>query len=65
MNHPTTVKSLLVSLAILVGVVAGLVAAIIARIAGKSVAASIRDGGIASGGTVTLIIVIMTALGLV
>jgi hypothetical protein len=65
MNDPTTVKSLLVSLAILVGVIVGLAAGILARVAGKSVAAAIRDGGIAFGGTVTLMLVIMTALGLV
>lgn len=65
MNDPTTVKSLLVSVAILVGIVVGLGAGILARAAGKSTAAAIRDGGIAFGGTVTLMIVILTALGLV
>lgn len=64
MNHPTVIKSLLVSLAILIGIVTGLVAGILARVAGASVAAAARDGGIAFGGTVTLVIVIMTALGL-
>jgi hypothetical protein len=65
MNDPTTVKSLLVSLAVLVGVVVGLAAGILARVGGKSTAAAIRDGGIAFGGAVTLMIVILTALGLV
>jgi hypothetical protein len=64
MNHPTVIKSLLVSLAILIGVVVGLVAGILARVAGRPVAAALRDGGVAFGGTVTLGIVIMTALGL-
>lgn len=64
MNHPTIIKSLLVSLAILTGLIAGLVAGILARVAGKSLAAAIRDGGITFGGTVTLAIMIMTALGL-
>jgi hypothetical protein len=64
MNHPTIIKFLLVSLAILIGLVVGLVAGILARVAGTSLAPAIRDGGIAFGGTVTLAIVIMTALGL-
>jgi hypothetical protein len=64
MNDPVAVKSLLVSLAILVGVIGGLAAGILARVAGKSVPAAIRDGGIAFGGTVTLMLVILTTLGL-
>lgn len=64
MNHPTTIKTLLVALAILIGMIVGLVASILARASGSSLPASIRDGGIAFGGTATLTILIMTALGL-
>jgi hypothetical protein len=64
MGHPATIKILLAVLAMLIGVIVGLVAGILARASGSSLPASIRDGGIAFGGTVSLTILIMTALGL-
>ena len=65
MNDPIITRSLLVSLAVLIGLVVGLAAGILARVGGKSISGAIRDGGIAFGGTVTLMIVILTAIGLV
>jgi predicted branched-subunit amino acid permease len=64
MNHPMTIKSLLVLLAILIGIVVGLVAGGLARTSGASLTAAIRDSGIAFGGAVTLVILIFNSLGL-
>lgn len=64
MNNPTPIKSLLVLLALLIGIVVGLVTGVLARTAGASLTAAVRDGGIAFGGTVTLVILILDSLAL-
>jgi len=58
------IRTLLLAVAVLMGVIVGLAASILARVGGKSLPVAIRDGGVAFGGTVTLTVVIMTALKL-
>jgi hypothetical protein len=48
----------------LIGLIVGLLAGILSHLAGTPLPTAIRDGGVAFGGTVTLVIVIMTALHL-
>jgi hypothetical protein len=59
-----SVKALLVILALLVGVIAGFVAGILSHLSGSPWPTAIRDGGGAFAVTVTLVILIMGALGL-
>ncbi|GAA1309038.1 hypothetical protein [Saccharothrix xinjiangensis] len=64
MDNHTVVKVLLIALAMLIGVVVGVFSGILSRVSGAHLAVAIRHGGIAFGGTVTLAIVIITALEL-
>ncbi len=64
MNQPSSIRALVVLLAILVGVIVGLIGGMLARASGKKLPAATRDAGIAFGGTVTLAILILSALGL-
>lgn len=58
------IRALLISLAVAAGIITGMVAGILARIGGASWTSSIRQGGMAFGGTVSLIIVVLVALHL-
>lgn len=62
MGHPPIVKALLMTVTVLVGIIVGLVTGILSRAGGSSVPAAIRHGGVAFGGTVSLVILIMTTL---
>ena len=64
MNQPTNIRILLILLAILIGVVVGLVTGMLSKASGAKLPSAIRDAGIAFGGTVTLTILILKALGL-
>lgn len=58
------VKTLLITLAMLAGVIVGLLAGILSHLAGNPLPIAIRDGGSAFGVAVTLIVLIMGAVGL-
>lgn len=60
MNHLLEIRLLVISLTVMTGIVIGLVAAILARLGGASWTSTVRNGGVAFGGTVTLIIVVLT-----
>ena len=58
-----TIRVLLVVVALLTGVIVGQVAGILAVVSGSSIADAFVAGGVAFGGTVTLALLIQTALG--
>jgi hypothetical protein len=60
----SVVRLLIVTVAVLVGIVVGLVTGVLMYSAGKSWQMAVRDGGIAFGGTVTLVLAVMAAADL-
>jgi hypothetical protein len=62
MNGPG-LRALLVLVAVLVGIIVGLVAGIVSRIGGTPSPAAVLRGGAACGGTITLVVLIMSTLG--
>jgi hypothetical protein len=63
-SQPTVVKALLMTLAVLSAIIVSIVAGILSRASGTSLPTAIRHGGVAFGGTVTLAVLVMTAVGL-
>ncbi|MER5482351.1 hypothetical protein ACWGVR_02165 [Streptomyces xanthophaeus] len=64
MGRSIEVRVLLMGLAVMLGVIVGMTAGLLAWLGGSSTPVAIRHGGVGFGGTVTLAILIMTALGL-
>lgn len=64
MGRSIEVRVLAIGLAVMLGVVISMAASFLAWLSGSSTAVAIRHGGVAFGATVTLSILIMTALGL-
>lgn len=58
-------RVLLVIISILLGIIVGLITGILAAINNSSTATAVTRGGIGFGGTVTLTVLIMNALGVV
>lgn len=58
------IRSLLVLVALLLGLVVGQVGGILAVVGGAPIASAFVTGGVAFAGTVTLVLLIQTALGL-
>jgi hypothetical protein len=61
---PPVVKFLVAAVVSLVGVIVGLIAGILAVTNGKSWQGAVRDGGVAFGGTVTVITGVLVAVHL-
>jgi hypothetical protein len=58
------VRVLLLLLATTIAVIVGLLSGILSRAGGSPLPTAVRHGGVAFGGTVPLVIVVMTALHL-
>lgn len=63
-SSPQAARTLLVVVAILIGVIVALIAGMLASIGGAALSSAITAGGIAFGSAVTLVLLIMSALGL-
>jgi hypothetical protein len=64
MGRSIEVRVLLIGLAVLLGLIVGMTTGLLACLSESSMSVAIRHGGVAFGGTVTLSILIMNALGL-
>jgi hypothetical protein len=64
MSGDVGVQVLLVLVALLIGVIAALLAGLLSRIGGAHLTAAILRGGVAFGGTVTFVMMLMNAIGL-
>jgi len=62
---PLFIRALWIGVAVLAGVVSALVAGIVSRSGGSSLTTAIRHGAVTFAASVTLLILILTALGLV
>lgn len=58
------IRVLLVTIALLLGTVSGLVVGILSSLGGSPGPLAARHGGVALGGTMTLVLAVMAALGL-
>ena len=62
MNGYSLVRTLLVLVALLLGVIVGETAGILAVVGGSTITAAFVTGGVAFGGTVTLALLVQSAL---